>query len=90
MKTTGLIKSTGLKLVTVSIFAIELGGCLSLGTMHEKLTSMNVGCSTEGMKISKERVALNGNETWTATCNGKTYDCDYFPDAGSNCYLREE
>jgi hypothetical protein len=51
---------------------------------------MNVGCSTKNIQVSNERVELSGSETWTATCDGKTYDCDYFPEADSNCYLRDE
>ena len=85
------MKINSVKLIILSIIAIELGGCLTVGTIDQKLTSMHTGCSTEGMQISKNKVTLNGIETWTAKCEGKIYDCDYFSDSeDSHCYLRDE
>ena len=84
------MKTTGLNLIISSIMCIELSGCSFGASMHAQFTSMNVGCNTKNIQVSDERVKLSGAETWTATCDGKTYDCDYFPDADSNCYLRDE
>lgn len=84
------MKTTVSKLIIASVIFITLNGC-SFGTsMHTQLTSLNIGCSTKNIKISNARVDLNGAETWTAECEGKTYDCNYFPEADTNCYLREE
>ncbi len=69
---------------------IELGSCSFGASMQAQFTSMNIGCDTENIQISNERVELSGAEIWTAKCDGKTYDCDYFPEANSNCYLRDE
>jgi len=69
---------------------IELSGCSFGASMHAQFTSMNVDCNTESIQVSDEIVKLSGEENWTATCNGKTYDCDYFPESDSNCYLRDE
>ena len=90
------MKTTGFKLIIISTMAIIVGGCLggSIHTryqsIHAQFTSMNIGCNADDVKISNERIQLNGAETWTATCGGKIYDCDYFPDADSHCFLRDE
>lgn len=84
------MKPAGLKFLIASVMIVELGGCSTGAGLHASLTSMNVGCPIKNMQISNERVDLNGNESWTAKCNGKTYDCNYFPEADSNCYLRDE
>ena len=84
------MKTTGLKLIILSSMCIALNSCSFGASMQAQFTSMNVGCGTENIQISNERVELSGAESWTATCDGKTYDCDYFPEADSNCYLREE
>lgn len=71
--------------------AIAVGGC-SLGASYQaQLTSMNTGCSADEVKTSHARYQLNETETWTAECNGKTYDCNYYPDGEqSDCYLRKD
>jgi len=91
------MKTTGLKLIIFSMLIIGAGGCTldarlraQFTSMHAQFTSMSVGCDTKNIQISNELVELNGTETWTATCDGKTYDCVYFPDADVNCYLRDE
>ena len=85
------MNSTVLKLIVLSIIALELVGCLTLSSMHDQFTEMNVGCHRDSIQISNERYQLNGIETWTAVCNGKTYDCDYNPEGNSShCYLRDE
>lgn len=84
------MKTTGLKLIISLMMCLELCGCSLGASMQAQFTSMNVGCNTKNIQVSNETVELSGAETWTATCDGKTYDCDYFPDADSNCYLRDE
>lgn len=85
------MKTTVLKLVILSTMSIALGSCSFGASYYAQLTSLNVGCNADEVKTSKERYQLNQTETWTAQCNGKTYDCEYFPDGEtSNCYLREE
>jgi len=58
--------------------------------MPQEITSYNVGCAADGVQISDEVYELSGDESWTATCEGKTYDCTHFPDADSSCYERHE
>jgi hypothetical protein len=84
------MKITGLNLIISFIVLVELGSCSLGASMNTQFTSMNTGCSTENIQISNEKVELSGAETWTAICDGKTYDCNYFPDADANCYLRED
>ena len=85
------MKTTGLKPTFLSIMTIALGGCSFGASYHAQLTSSNVGCNADEVKISHERYQLNETETWTAECDGKIYDCDYNPDSeNSNCYPHEQ
>ncbi len=84
------MKKTVLKLIISLIIFAELGGCSFGASMQAQYTSMNIGCNADDVQISNERVELSGAETWTAKCDGKIYDCDYFPEADSHCYLRDE
>lgn len=47
-----------------------LGGCVSL----PKVTSGQIGCPEEQIRISQEDTSINV-QTWTATCRGQTYFC---------------
>ena len=85
-----IMKSTVLRLMASSIIFIELAGCSLGASMEAQFTSMNIGCDPDNIEISNESVDLDGTETWTAKCGGKTYDCEYFRDAGSNCYLSDQ
>jgi hypothetical protein len=82
---------TGLKPGVLSIMVLSLAAC-SLGASYQaQVTSMNVDCNADTVKVSHSRYYLNDTETWTAECNGKIYDCNYDPDGElSNCFLREE
>ena len=65
---------------------ISLGGCSFGASMSQQMTSFNVGCKSDDVKISNEVVDLSGEESWTAECEGKTYDCTYFPESDTDCY----
>ena len=84
------MKTIGMSLIILSILGFGLSGCSLGASMHAQFTSMNVDCKTENVQVSNEIVALNGTETWTAKCNGKTYECNYLSGSGSNCYELEE
>ena len=84
------MKTIGMSLIIASIFGFGLIGCSFGASMHAQITSLNVDCKTENVQVSNEIVKLNGTETWTAKCNGKTYDCEYLPESGSNCYEVDE
>ena len=70
------------------IIALTLGlGACSLGaSMPQQITSFNVGCDADTVKITDEVVDLNGEESWTAQCGNKMYSCNYLPESGSDCY----
>ncbi len=68
----------------ISISAIFSAGCTT--SISQQITSLNVGCKTSDMQISNEKVELNGEESWTVKCDGKTYYCTYLPESGSNCF----
>ncbi len=63
-----------------------LGSCSFGASMSQQMTSLNVGCKSDDVKISNEVVELNGEESWTAECEGKTYDCTYLPESDTGCY----
>lgn len=85
------MKTTGLNLALLSMITIALDGCSLGASYHAQLTSLNVGCNADEVKTSHERYQLNETETWTAECDGKTYDCEYYPDGEiTSCYLRED
>ena len=63
-----------------------LGSCSFGASMSQQMTSLNVGCKSDDVKISNETVDLSGEESWTAECEGKTYDCTYLPESDTGCY----
>ena len=80
------IKITGAGLIISSIFSLGLTGCATNNSIQQQITSLNVDCETQDIEISDETEALNGEETWTAKCQGKTYSCSYLQESGSDCY----
>ncbi len=70
--------------------ALGLGGCSLGASMPQQVTSFNVGCDADTVKITDEVVDLNGEESWTAQCGDKTYYCTYLPESGSDCYETHE
>ena len=84
------MKTIGINLMLSSIFGFGLIACSLGASMHAQITSLNVDCKAEDVQVSNEIVELNGTETWTAKCNGKTYDCNYLPESGSGCYELDE
>jgi len=73
-----------LPLLVVSIFALGSAGCAT--SIAQQITLLNVDCEANEMQIFNERVALNGEESWTVKCKGRTYDCTYLPESGSSCF----
>jgi hypothetical protein len=68
---------------------ILLSACSFGPTMQAQFTSMEVGCDDESVIVTNESSSLNGEERWTAECNGKVYDCVYMPGSSANCYPRK-
>lgn len=85
MKTTVLIP------IFTTAISVILGGCSFGASYPAQVTSMNVGCHEDKVRVSHHLYMLNDTETWTAECNGRVYDCNYNRDSDqSNCFLREE
>ena len=73
-------------LLFIMLSGYNLTGCSLGATMPQQVTSMNVACDSDDVEISNQVSALNGEETWTAECDSKTYNCRYLEETGSNCY----
>ena len=70
---------------------VTLNACTLGATMPQQFTVMATDCKDDDMvQISDEMADLNGDERWTARCDGRVYDCIYSPDAGASCYQRKE
>jgi hypothetical protein len=78
------MKTMGMSLMIISVLAFVPGGCAT--SISQQITALNVGCKMNEMQISNEKVELNGEESWTVKCEGKTYYCTYLPESGSNCF----
>ncbi len=65
---------------------LGLGGCSLGASMPQQITSLNVDCDADTVKITDEVFDLNGEESWTAQCGDKMYYCNYLPEFGSDCY----
>ena len=74
----------------IILLILALTGCSLGATMPQQITSINVACDSDDVKISNLVSSLNGEETWTAECDGKIYNCNYLEEAGSNCYENTE
>jgi hypothetical protein len=75
--------------------ALVAGVFMLIGCAHDsidlkQLTTLSVDCETDEVKISDDTVALNGEETWTAKCNKKTYSCNYLSESDLGCYENEK
>ena len=80
------MKTTGAILIASTVLSLGLAGCGNQNSIPQQITSLNVGCETQEVEISDESEALNGETTWIAECQGKTYSCNYLPESGSDCY----
>jgi hypothetical protein len=80
------MKKKSIRLILLLSFGLELCGCSFGASMSQQMTSLNVGCKSDDVKISNETVDLSGEESWTAECEGKTYDCTYLPESDTGCY----
>jgi hypothetical protein len=80
------MKKKTIRLILLLSFGLELSSCSFGASMSQQMTSLNVGCKSDDVKISNEVVDLNGEESWTAECDGKTYYCTYFPESDTGCY----
>ncbi len=80
------MKTIIVKLVLASISVFGFSCCIAMSGMPEQVTSLNVDCKTKDIEIFNDTVALNGEESWTAKCDGKTYECTYLPESGSECF----
>ena len=78
------MKTTGITLI-LSILSFALSGCLTSSKTYQQITSMNIDCKTDDIQILDEVAELNSTESWTAKCQGKTYQCTYHSSAGSDC-----
>lgn len=76
-------------LILLQLLLASLVGCSHILDMKQ-MTALEVDCKTDDIEISDDRVSLNGEETWTAKCNGKTYSCNYLDDAGLGCFELEQ
>lgn len=70
----------------IVVLCILLSSCAHDSIDLKQLTTLSVDCITEDVKISDDTVALNGEETWTAKCNDKTYYCNYLSESDLGCY----
>ena len=85
------MKITAFKRLHITIITLVLGSCSFGASYQAQLTSLNVGCNADKVKVSNSRYFVSEEEHWTAECDGKIYDCVYYPDGDqSNCFLREE
>jgi hypothetical protein len=80
------MKSLKTNFPTLLICLFGLSACLTDTTIPEQITSLNVDCKTEDVKISDEVIELSGEESWTAKCKGKTYACSYLAESDMDCY----
>ena len=84
------MKKIGIGLLASITLVFGLSGCRSNPVMYQQFTSADTGCKTDEVKISGVQSELNSTEKWTATCEGKTYDCTYHSSAGLDCTEVEE
>ena len=58
-------------------------------TLPQQSTVLSTECkNSEEVRITDEVAELNGDLRWTASCDGKVFDCIDSPDSGTNCYQR--
>jgi hypothetical protein len=71
-------------IVVATAVLLTLGGCKS-ARISRDLTSGQIGCSPSEISITNETAGIAGTHTWTATCHGKQYVCNYHTTTGSRC-----
>ena len=82
---------TGCYSLSIAQVLVTLSACTLGATMPQQFTVMATDCKDDDMvQISDEMADLNGDERWTARCDGRVYDCIYSPDAGASCYQRKD
>ncbi|MCK5396485.1 MAG: hypothetical protein KAJ32_10850 [Gammaproteobacteria bacterium] len=69
-----------------SVLIFGLSACINNTSTLKQITSLNVDCETKDVQISDDVAELNGEQSWTAKCEGKTYFCTYLSESGSDCY----
>jgi hypothetical protein len=77
-------------MVSSILIFFTVGGCSTGASIPQQVTSLKAGCKSNEVQISNYKAELNGVETWTAKCAGKTYYCTYMEDSGADCYELEE
>jgi len=80
------MKTKAMNLIIPSIMVFGLAGCSTGANIPQQMTSLEVGCKSGDVQISHEKTELNGTQTWTAKCAGRTYYCTYLEEAGADCY----
>ena len=81
-KITTIAKSFAL----ASIISSVLSGCLTHSNMSKQMTILHTDCEMKDVIITDETEDLNSTRTWTAECNGRTYQCNSHEDGYSDCY----
>jgi hypothetical protein len=84
------MKIIATSLTISSILVLGLSGCSTGADIPQQVTSLQVGCKSSEVQISHLKAELNGTETWTAKCAGKTYYCTYLEEYGADCYELHE
>ncbi len=85
-----MMKLPLLKFSFVLLLAFSLAACVLGSIIPAQVTSFHVGCHAKDVEVSEYVVDLNGEERWSAQCDGKTYFCRYLPESGSSCYETSE
>ena len=84
------MKTIATSLMISSILVFGLSGCSTGADIPQQITSLQVGCKSSDVQISHLKAELNGTETWTAKCAGKTYYCTYLEESGADCFELHE
>jgi hypothetical protein len=86
----GKMKTIRMRLIIPSILIFGLTGCSTGANIPQQITSLKAGCKSKEVQVLNHRAELNGMETWTAKCAGKTYYCTYLEESGADCYELHE
>jgi hypothetical protein len=84
------MKTIVMSLLIPSVMVSGLAGCSTGANIPQQVTSMEVGCKSADVQISHVKTELNGTQTWTAKCAGRTYYCTYLEESGADCYELHE
>lgn len=79
MNDSGCVRgSATARLAVVLAVAVLLSACGGRQAMYRRKTLGLVGCRENEIGIHRDRVNFSsGQQTWEATCRGKTYFCTY-------------